>query len=220
MNGEVRADLLTRWNALAGHSAEDAGRELIRRWSEPHRHYHRLTHLAAVLDAIDDLVRESDGEGAGDGVVDTKAVRLAAWFHDAVYDGRPGDDERASAELARDVLTRLGQPSDRVDEVERLVLLTASHDPAPGDLNGAVLCDADLAVLGGSPAEYAEYASAVRRDYASVPDREFNAGRASVLERLLAKDPLFATVAGRRRWEATARRNLETELTLLRATAP
>ena len=203
-------DLAHRWSALAGSSpgATRAGAELLRRWCEPHRHYHDRTHLTAVLDAIDLLAREAH---------DLRAVRFAAWFHDAVYDGHPGDDEQASAELARDVLTRLDLPAGTVDEIVRLVLLTRAHDAAPGDADGAVMCDADLSVLGGSPAYYAAYAAAVRQDYAHVRDADFAAGRIAVLERLLAADPLFRTRTGRHRWAARARHNVATELSLLRA---
>ncbi|SEF16474.1 HD domain-containing protein [Jiangella alba] len=203
-------DLERRWATLAGDSpaAAEAGTALLARWSEPHRHYHATGHLAAVLAAVDELA------GAA---ADPDAVRFAAWFHDAVYDGRPGDDEAASARLAREVLTSLGRPVTQVDEVERLVLLTAGHDPAPGDGNGAVLCDADLAVLAGTPSDYAAYASAVRADYAHVSDADFAAGRADVLAGLLDRPALFHTDDGRRRWEARARHNLRTELVLLRA---
>jgi predicted metal-dependent HD superfamily phosphohydrolase len=205
-------DLKRRWSVLAGDSPEaaDAGADLLRRWSEPHRHYHATTHLAAILTAIDELTEA--GEPA-----DADAVRFAAWFHDAVYDGKPGDDEAASARVAREVLTALDRPAALVDEVERLVLLTAGHDPAPGDTNGAVLCDADLAVLAGTPAQYAAYASAVRDDYAHVPDDAFAAGRAAVLAGLLDRPALFRTETGRSRWEELARHNLRTELVLLRA---
>jgi predicted metal-dependent HD superfamily phosphohydrolase len=203
-------DLERRWAALAGDSAAAtaAGAGLLTRWREPHRHYHSVTHLRAVLAAVDDL--------AGD-AADADAVRLAAWFHDAVYDGKPGEDEAASARLAREVLTALDRPAALVDEVERLVLLTAGHDPAPGDTNGAVLCDADLAVLAGSPTDYAAYAAAVRDDYAHVSDADFAAGRAAVLAGLLDRPAMFRTETGRRRWEDPARHNLETELVLLRA---
>jgi predicted metal-dependent HD superfamily phosphohydrolase len=202
-----------RWAALAGASpaAAEAGADLLRRWSEPHRHYHSTGHLAAVLTAIDELAADEDA------AADLDAVRFAAWFHDAVYDGKPGDDEAASARLAREVLTALDRPATLVDEVERLVLLTAGHDPAPGDTNGAVLCDADLAVLAGTPAQYAAYASAVRDDYAHVPDAAFAAGRAAVLDGLLDRPALFRTETGRSRWEEPARHNLRTELVLLRA---
>lgn len=203
-------ELQQRWTALVEPSPQalDVGADLLRRWNEAHRHYHAATHLLAVLDAVDALAPDAHSP-------DT--VRLAAWFHDAVYDGRPGADECASADLARTALTRLGLPRDRIDEVARLVLLTASHDPAPDDPDGAVLCDADLAVLGGSPGEYAAYAAAVRQDYAQVPDDVFNAGRAAVLKNLLDHQPLFHTEIGWDRWESAARRNLETELILLRA---
>lgn len=201
-------ELLTRWMALVGASpgAEATGRDLLARWSQPHRHYHDVAHLRAVLDAIDELATEAR---------DADTVRLAAWFHDAVYDGRPGVDERASADLARDVLSRLGLSPARVEEVARLVLLTTDHDPRPGDADGAVLCDADLAVLAGDPEHYAAYAAAVRSDYAHVDDDVFRTGRVAVLEALLAANPLFRTRVGRARWEATARRNLGTELALL-----
>jgi predicted metal-dependent HD superfamily phosphohydrolase len=206
-------ELLTRWTALVGASpgAEAAGRDLLARWSQPHRHYHDVTHLRAVLDAVDAIADENRPQARAD----LDVVRLAAWFHDAVYDGAPGDDERASANLAATMLPPLGVDPARAAEVGRLVRLTIDHDPAPDDLSGAVLCDADLAVLGGSPEDYAAYAAAVRADYAHIDDETFRVGRVAVLEALLAADPLFRTQFGRARWEATARRNLGTELALL-----
>lgn len=201
-------DLLARWTELVGGSAPAvrAGCTLLDRWSEPHRHYHAVSHLRAVLAALDLLTGEMRA---------AVTVRLAAWFHDAVYDGRPGDDEQASADLAVATLTELDLPSLQVDEVKRLVLLTATHDPAPGDADGAALCDADLSVLGSSPEHYRSYTDAVRHDYASVPDDAFRAGRAAVLDRLLAHDPLFHTPTGRRLWEEAARRNITAELARL-----
>ncbi|MGH8776541.1 MAG: HD domain-containing protein [Jiangellaceae bacterium] len=200
--------LIARWRDLV--ADEDTGRDLLERWSEPHRRYHDVRHLRAVLDAIDELAGDAD---------DPDAVRLAAWFHDAVYAGRPGQDERESAALAATTLSGLGVDEGRIAEVVRLVELTATHEPAPADLNGAVLCDADLAVLGRDPAAYADYAAAVRAEYAHVADKDFRRGRVEVLGRLLSRDRLFHTVNGRRRWEGTARRNLTTELALLRAGA-
>src|SRR5690606_2056002 len=166
------------WAALAGESPASRAvhAELLARWSQPHRRYHDRAHPAAVLSAIGLLRGEAE---------DAIAVRLAAWFHDAVYDGRPGWDEERSAQLAQSRLPRCGVPAPRVAEAARLVRLTAAHDTlAPGDRNGAVLCDADLAVLGGDG--YAEYAAKVRQEYAHVPGELFREGRAQVLRRLLA----------------------------------
>ena len=127
------------WAALAGDSptSRTEWAAVVDAWSQPHRRYHDLAHLAAVLGLVDELA------GAA---ADPDAVRLAAWYHDVVYDPERGDNEQVSAERARAGLRGL-VPDERIDEVERLVLLTASHDAQPGDANGAVLCDADLAVL-------------------------------------------------------------------------
>ena len=91
-----------------------------------------------------------------DRAADPDAVRLAAWFHDAVYDPQRMDNEEASALLAEAVLPGLDVPPVRVAEVARLVRLTASHDPIPGDRNGGLLIDADLGILACPPDVYRE----------------------------------------------------------------
>ena len=52
----------------------------------------------------------------------------------------------------------------------------------------------------------------MRHDFAHVADADFRAGRASVLRDLAAKPQLFHTEEGRALWEATARVNLEREI--------
>ncbi len=180
--------------------------DLLRRYNEPHRRYHTAEHLTEVLEHVDELAEEAD---------DAAAVRLAAWFHDAVYAPLSGDNEEQSAVLAERLLTEAGAPSDTVAEVARLVRLTASHEVPPGDRNAAVLCDADLAILAAGPERYAAYAAAVREEYAEVPDDVFRRGRATVLRNLLELPSLYGTASGRDLWETAARQNLETELTLL-----
>lgn len=208
-------DLLDDWRdavrsagATAGAAAVDAaGADLLARWAQPHRRYHDTEHLTEVLAAVDLLVADA---------ADPAAVRLAAWFHDAVYDGRPGDDEEASAVLAEEVLTRLGVPDDRVARTARLVRMTAAHVPSDGDPDEAVLSDADLAILAAPAPRYARYAAAVRAEYAHVPDDAFRAGRSAVLAGLVAADRLYRTAPGRQRWEAAARANVAAELEALR----
>ena len=197
------------WAELAGDSptSRTEWSALVAAWSEPHRRYHDLAHLAAVLGLAGEL-----GEAA-----DLHAVRLAAWYHDAVYDPERDDNEEASAQRARAGLRGLVD-DDRVAEVERLVLLTAGHDPAPEDRNGAVLCDADLAVLAAPAESYAAYASAVRAEYGHLSDEEFTAGRTAVLEHLLSLPALYRTAAAQP-WTAPARANMTAELVLLRRRA-
>lgn len=209
-------ELIERWrDAARGAGATDpagvdrAGQRLLAGWREPHRHYHTVDHLTAVLDVVDGhaaVARRPD------------LVRLAAWGHDAVYDPRAGGDanERASAALVGTLLADAGLPAGTVAEVRRLVLLTAGHTVADDDPDGALLCDADLAVLAGPPPVYDRYAAAVRREYAHVPDPAFRAGRAAVLRSLLTLPALYRLPTLRSRWEAAARTNLSRELTTLR----
>jgi len=141
-----------------------------------------------------------------------RTVLLAAWFHDAVYNGIPGQDEEESARLAGDRLHAAGLPDVDVAEVARLVRLTSDHRPEAGDDAGALLCDADLSVLGGEPDEYARYLAAVRKDYAHIGDADFAAGRAGVVRHLLDLDPLFHTGRAKELWLDAAHRNLLGEL--------
>ena len=198
------------WALLAGDSptSRTEWAALVQAWSEPQRRYHDLAHLAAVLGLVDQL-------GTAD---DPDAVRLAAWYHDAVYDPTRTDNEQISAERARAGLRGLVS-DERAEEVVRLVLLTAGHDPAPDDTNGAVLCDADLAVLASPPEAYAAYASAIRAEYGHLSDAEFTAGRIAVLEHLAALPALYRTPAAAEQWTDAARANLAAELQLLRRRA-
>ncbi|WP_218221275.1 DUF4031 domain-containing protein [Nesterenkonia sp. Act20] len=185
------------------------GEELLDRWSEPHRSYHAMTHLAAVLRGVGTLDRAGELPHA-----QRPVVSLAAWFHDAVYSGAAGADEEESALLAE---TRLGPllGAAAVSEAARLVRVTETHDPLPDDRNGAVLVDADLQILAQDPARYAQYTAAVRQDYRHVAETDFRHGRAQVLQRLLERPTLFHTAMGRARWESQARANLHAELELL-----
>jgi predicted metal-dependent HD superfamily phosphohydrolase len=205
--------LADAWIALARRAgARDdvagAGAALLGRWSERHRAYHDLAHLDEVLHRIDRLAGEAE---------QPDRVRLAAWFHDAVYDPQATDNEERSAEVATVALAALGLAPDVVDEVARLVRLTATHAVAPGDRDGGVLCDADLAVLASDPLRYQSYVEGVRREYAHLDDQTFARGRSDVLHRLLDRTQLFATSYGRREWEQVARANVAAEMRSLRS---
>lgn len=202
--------LLAAWRAdvaSAGGVDDHAGEELLERWSEPHRRYHDVDHLTAMLSHVDDL-----SGGAAD-----PAVRLATWFHDAVYDPTSAGNEEASAALAGETLPRLGIPAAITDEVIRLVRMTASHDPTPDDHAGALICDADLAILAARPSAYQRYTEAVRAEYHHVDDATFRAGRTAILQRLLRRPTLYNLDAARHKWEGRARINLAIELSALTA---
>lgn len=187
-----------RWPVAHLYDVRD---DLLAAWDR--EGYHDLRHLTEVLDRVDEL----DAAGAR---FDRVPVVLAAWFHDAVYDGLPEAEER-SAQWAERVL-----PDPPAAEVARLVRMTAHHLPFPDDRNGGVLSDADLAILAAPAERYAAYVADVRREYARVPEADFRAGRAAVLDDLMAKPSLFHTEPAVRLWEESARANVATELRALR----
>lgn len=216
-NRAKRGALLIRWADLWADPglAYQAGEDLVDRWREPHRVYHSTLHLATALDALDSIAPDS---GLSERAL--WRARLALWFHDAVHDGVAQQDEERSAALVADLLGPLagsGVSDEDVDEVARLVMVTADHDPAQDDVVGGLVSDADLAVLGASPAGYARYAHQVRAEYCDVPDQLFRAGRSQVLRTLLDGGPLFRTNPGAARWQAAAEANLRDELTALAA---
>ncbi|MFC4754541.1 hypothetical protein [Dietzia aurantiaca] len=184
----------------------DLRSELLRRWNDPQRRYHNETHLRAVLRAIDAL--EADGES-----FDGTAVRLAVWCHTAEFDPTESENNEKSAVWVERKL----DPAAPVEEVARLVRLMGGHRVEAGDLNGSVLSDADLVVLGSDPETYDAYTHDVRHEYAHVAGERFIAGRIAALEGLLERRSVYLTRAGRDAWERQAHANLNRELGLLRA---
>jgi predicted metal-dependent HD superfamily phosphohydrolase len=180
-------------------------RDLERAYDEPHRHYHTIEHIGALLDL------ESRYASAA---ADREALRLAILFHDIVYDPTRDDNEEASARLAAERLARLGFPPETVAKVARFIRATrhdsVSEEPVEPDL--ALLLDLDLGVLAAPPSAYRAYAEAVRREYAFVPDPVYRAGRRRVLEGLLARERIYRTPELHALWEEPARANLAAEI--------
>jgi predicted metal-dependent HD superfamily phosphohydrolase len=205
MDGRPTDQPASSWPLTDGLDLRDA---LLAAYSDPSRGYHDVQHLAEVLERLDELA-------AAGTAYDRTPVLLAAWFHDAVYDGERDAEERSAA-WAEEALPGLIDGAT-VAEVARLVRLTESHRPDDSDANGCALSDADLGILAAPRPRYDEYAAAVRAEYRHLTDDVFTAGRAEVLRDLTAKPRLFHTAHGIAEWEEAARQNVERELSVLAA---
>ncbi|WP_309742447.1 hypothetical protein [Chamaesiphon sp. OTE_20_metabat_361] len=179
--------------------------QLVNAHSLPDRDYHNLTHIDCVLTTID---RFND-------LQNPRAVYLAAWFHDFVYDSQATDNEAKSAVVARELLTNLGESIATIDRVDRLILATKGHQIDPEDRDRCIFLDADLAILGTDPVRYQAYQQAIRREYSWVSDVAYRAGRAQVLNSFLQRDRLYHTDLLFAELEAIARFNLTGEIALL-----
>ncbi|MFL5518407.1 MAG: hypothetical protein ACJ8DJ_19800 [Gemmatimonadales bacterium] len=199
-----------RFAALArrlGASADAAplAVDLLRRWTDPARTYHSLSHLDDCLSQLD----TAPDQGAH-----CDLVEAALWFHDAVYDPRAGDNEDRSADLAGEWLTKLGVPGPRVERVAALVRLTR-HRERPDHADGRVVCDIDLSILGRPAPEFDAYDREIRAEYQWVPDWHYRRERAAVLRRFLRWEPLYLTSYFRERYEQPARANIRRAIAAL-----
>jgi predicted metal-dependent HD superfamily phosphohydrolase len=188
---------------------EAACDRLLQHWGEPGRFHHNVKHLVDVLAKVDQLAEETH---------DPDLVRLAGWYHGAVFSSTPsnayaqrgGEDEVASAQLAREELTALGVPEPTVNRVAEIITGIARHRGG-GDLDIQALCDAELATLAVEPQRYAAYRRDVRAEYAHIPIRDYLTSRIAILTKLLGRKRLFASPLGQP-WEDPARQNLTAEL--------
>lgn len=220
---KIRPRLMRAWDSLLpGHTA--LGENLLARYEQPHRKYHTSVHLSEMLTALKTLYKRHH-------TATPRAVLLAAWFHDAVYEANPGEDEAASADLARTALTPLastGSLTNReVTAIAHLIELTASHQLADGieeytsgaltRADAAFFLDADLAILAADSPRYTRYVAEVRAEYAHYAPDAFTRGRAAILQGFLNRTAIYASDTAHLLWDAPARLNLRTELEGYRA---
>jgi predicted metal-dependent HD superfamily phosphohydrolase len=172
--------------------------ELVALYSQPHRHYHNLCHIAECLAEFDParhLTNQPD------------AVELAVWFHDAIYDTHAADNEEQSATLASQRLAAAGVDAQLRDSIAQLILATITHNPSLHP-DAALLVDVDLSILGQPEPRFLEYEAQIRREYEWVPQPTFAAKRAEILERFLERNRIFATDLFFAKYEDQARTNL------------
>jgi predicted metal-dependent HD superfamily phosphohydrolase len=193
------------WSAIGRPAPPGLQAELMRAWSEPHRHYHDQRHLRECL-ALWTRWRELS-ERAGE-------IAIALWFHDAIYDPRASGNEQNSAAWAARSLSRAGLASETAQRVHDLVMATR-HDVAVLGADAQLLVDIDLAILGSPPERFEQYDQDVRKEYAWVPGFRYRSGRAFVLQDFLDRPRLYHREAAATLLEAQARINLAAALSRL-----
>ena len=207
---ELRAQLTAQVTEL--------GESLLQAWEQPHRVYHHSGHLSQMLSDLDRLYAHR-AQGST-----PLALVLAAWFHDAVYEGAPGEDERRSEQLASASLKPLFTAGLLTDQelqmVSLLVRATATHElPESADLPAGyepadiqLFLDADMAILAADSARYRRYLRGVRSEYSHFDDEAFRTGRTTFLRSILGRERIFLSEEALKLWEEPARANLRAEL--------
>lgn len=187
------------WQGVGAKGDGAAWRDaLLRRYAEPHRHYHTLQHLDECLAGFEAVAGQAQQPAL---------VELALWFHDAIYDVRSRRNEEASADWAHQFLRGAGVTEEDARGVHALVLVTR-HDSLPQDADARLLVDIDLSILGAARARFDEYECQIRAEYAHVPGVLFRFKRRQILRAFLDRPWIYATEYFRSRLEIPARENL------------
>ena len=201
-----------QWDALMGLYKVDPVQservffDLRARYEANGSYYHNLRHIQNVLQTIDSMQ---------DLAADLPAIKLAAWFHDAVYDVRRSDNETQSAVLAGNILHSLGIDSATIAKVCYMIRATTHNGGCPADVDCQIMLDADLATFASDWTVQVAIEQAIRQEYAHVPDAAYRHGRKNVLTRFLNRERIYWTDLLYDEREADARRNIERAITEL-----
>jgi predicted metal-dependent HD superfamily phosphohydrolase len=179
---------------------------LLTAYSEKHRHYHTVEHIDHCLHELDREIALAS---------EPAEVEFALWFHDAVYNPHRSDNEEKSAELACALMQRHLGASERIARVHAHIMATRHEAPATTP-DSQLVVDIDLSILGASEEAYARFEENVRKEYRWVPSIIFRRKRAEILLSFLDRPNIYSTQPFRSRYEAQARRNLESAIAALR----
>jgi predicted metal-dependent HD superfamily phosphohydrolase len=180
-----------------------AAASIVAGYSEEHRFYHNLSHVNALL---------ASAEKFKERFADEESVRLAVWFHDAIYEPKSPTNEIDSARLAVKTLAALNFPHAKIEHVEKMILATQKHDAAGLDADGRYFLDLDLGILGANAEIYQAYAKAIRREYSFAPENLYREKRREVLLKFLEREFIYYTDELRELLEPRARMNIANEI--------
>jgi len=181
-------------------------KQLTARYSEKHRHYHTLQHVDACMKHLDEIA---------DHIVDLKAVEIALWFHDIIYDPKRNDNEKRSAEYAETFLASVDLPSEEISKITHLILLT-KHPSHPATNDEKYLIDIDLAIIGANEQRYDQYESSIRKEYGFVPSLLYKKERRKLLMSFAKSDRIYLTEYFYEKYENQARLNIDRAMKNLR----
>ncbi len=173
--------------------------DLLRRYAEPHRHYHDLGHIEHCLVELQQV---------RDLAVNYPTIAMALWYHDAIYNTKAQDNEEMSAALASDTLQTAFVGRKFTERVAKLILAT-KHIRPPDDNDEKIIVDIDLSSFGLPDEMFDQNTLAIREEYDWVPEAIFAKERAKILQLFLDRKPLYSTTFFRDKYEAPAKRNLE-----------
>ncbi len=201
----VHENLEKKWKRLSNELALDKSlyNQFHYWYTHPPRAYHNLSHISDCLHEFDN-VRSLASEPS--------QVEIALWFHDAIYYPMAKDNEEESAELAGQILDEEGISKSYIKGVKDLILLT-KHNTTPATIDGKIIVDIDLFILGKPEDIFDQYNQNVIKEYEEIIQTitwdRFKEGRIKILKRFLERPSIYYTGYFKNKYEIQAIKNLE-----------
>lgn len=180
-------------------------KEIIEKYTEPHRSYHNLSHLYSMLMMAEEYY---------DFIENPILFELSIWFHDLIYDPKRNDNEEKSAERAVELLSPFLADSF-LENLKQIILSTINHTPILKNNDSKLFLDLDMSVLASDSTVYEKYTSAIRKEFSIFSDEIYIAGRKSVLGKFIEGENIFFTEFFQENFEKQAIENIQNEIASL-----
>ncbi|HPT66084.1 MAG TPA: hypothetical protein PK257_02120 [Candidatus Woesebacteria bacterium] len=191
------------WNDLCQrlniNKDQNSFNEIVKNYSESHRHYHNLKHIDNSLGEFE-LIKDK--------LNNPEAVELAIWYHDIVYNLYESDNEEQSAELAKTFCQKNNLSPDFTKQVEDHILFT-KHTSLINNSDSQYLADIDMSILGKQPDIFDIYEKQIYKEYSTLYSKaDYQKGRTKFFKTIL-KHPIYTTDFFKNRYEQAARDNIQ-----------
>lgn len=137
----------------------------INRYNEPHRFYHNMSHIEAIVNsAVNKNILSNE-------------LFLAIIFHDIIYNPKANDNEEKSVELYYKYFKN--------EEIAEAIMETKTHNPKT--TLGKQLCELDLEVINSDFETFIDFENKIFKEYQWVDYSVYKEKRIEVLEKLGVK---------------------------------
>ena len=179
--------------------------KLATAYSEEHRHYHNLDHIASCLAEYNEIKKE---------IYHPMDVKLSIWFHDSVYDTQSSSNEEKSCELFLQAAKDLDLSRFTKASVKKMILATKHNSNycwnQQNENNDICLfLDIDLSILGQDSETFLKYNSNIKKEYSWVEENLYSTERGKILGSFLTRNSIFNSKFFIKKYENKARKNIE-----------
>lgn len=183
---------------------ESYWQKLVLLYDEPHRHYHNLSHILAMMD---NFVKIQNN------IHDKMAVILAIFYHDCIYycQKQAVSNEIQSANYFVENFKNY-LPNDLLQKVQIFILATQKHALLSDDKDLAYFLDLDLLILGQDWEIYRLYRANIAKEYAHINPILYKIGRAKILRQFLKRECIYYSEYFYQSYEKLARANIKREI--------